>query len=108
MIPGLLHSKCISGGNCTKFCTSFKQVVDSTSDKCGWCLHEPHLSLVESTTRLKDVQNLVQLPPEMHLLCSNPGIIAASRLVMNYSCSADNKWILYARGENSFVHFGTA
>ena len=40
MIPGLLHSKCISGGNCTKFCTSFKRVVDSTSDKCGWCLHD--------------------------------------------------------------------
>ena len=40
MIPGLLHGKCISGGKCTKFCTSFKRVVDSTYDKCGWCLHD--------------------------------------------------------------------
>ena len=40
MIPGLLHGKCISGGSCTKFCTSFKRVIDSSSDKCGWCLHD--------------------------------------------------------------------
>ena len=40
MIPGLLHGKCISGGSCTKFCTSFKRLIDSSSDKCGWCLHD--------------------------------------------------------------------
>ena len=39
MIPRLLHGTCISGGKCTKFCTSIKRVVNSTGDKCGWSLH---------------------------------------------------------------------
>ena len=53
----LLHGKCISGNKCSKFCTSFKRVVNLTSDKYGWCLHatlSPQLPLTIPLTTVHE------------------------------------------------------
>ena len=40
MIPGLIHGKCFAGGQCSKYCTSFKRPKDSIDDKCDFCRHD--------------------------------------------------------------------
>ena len=40
MIPGLIHGKCFAGGQCSKYCTSFKRPKDSIDDKCDFCHHD--------------------------------------------------------------------
>ena len=78
-MTGIVNGSCGAAGDTDRVGTPRLSITPIMVCSHMLCKHQ---SLVELTTLLKDVQNLVHFPPEMHLPCSNPGMIAASQSVV--------------------------